>query len=37
MGLEEERVGICFDTCHAYAAGYDLVRDYAKDSGDPEG
>ncbi len=23
------RVGVCFDTCHAYAAGYDLVRDYA--------
>ena len=22
------RVGICFDTCHAYAAGYDLVKDY---------
>ena len=22
------RVGICFDTCHAYSAGYDLVRDY---------
>ena len=23
-----ERVGICFDTCHAYSAGYDLVDDY---------
>ena len=23
------RVGFCFDTCHAYATGYDLVRDYA--------
>ena len=23
-----DRVGICFDTCHAYAAGYDLVEDY---------
>jgi deoxyribonuclease-4 len=23
-----ERVGICFDTCHALAAGYDLVEDY---------
>ncbi len=23
-----DRVGVCFDTCHAYAAGYDLVRDY---------
>jgi deoxyribonuclease-4 len=22
------RVGICFDTCHGYAAGYDLVDDY---------
>lgn len=22
------RVGVCFDTCHAYAAGYDLVEDY---------
>ncbi len=21
---KKERVGICFDTCHAYAAGYDL-------------
>ncbi|NLY88154.1 MAG: deoxyribonuclease IV [Firmicutes bacterium] len=21
---EEERTGICFDTCHAFAAGYDL-------------
>ncbi|MEX0980154.1 MAG: deoxyribonuclease IV [Gemmatimonadota bacterium] len=24
----KSRVGVCFDTCHAYAAGYDLVRDY---------
>jgi len=23
------RVGVCFDTCHAYSAGYDLVNDYA--------
>jgi len=23
-----DRVGVCFDTCHAYSAGYDLVRDY---------
>jgi deoxyribonuclease IV len=23
------RVGVCFDTCHAYSAGYDLVGDYA--------
>ena len=22
------RVGVCVDTCHAYAAGYDLVQDY---------
>jgi len=22
------RIGICFDTCHAYSAGYDLVGDY---------
>jgi deoxyribonuclease IV len=25
---ERERVGVCFDTCHAYSAGYDLVGDY---------
>ena len=23
-----DRVGICFDTCHAFAAGYDLREDY---------
>ena len=23
-----DRVGICFDTCHAFAAGYDLVGDW---------
>ncbi len=23
-----DRVGVCFDTCHALAAGYDLVDDY---------
>jgi len=23
-----DRVGVCFDTCHAYSAGYDLVGDY---------
>jgi deoxyribonuclease-4 len=23
------RVGVCVDTCHAWAAGYDLVGDYA--------
>jgi len=25
---ERSRIGICFDTCHAYSAGYDLVGDY---------
>lgn len=25
---QRERVGVCFDTCHAYAGGYDLVNDY---------
>lgn len=24
----QHRLGICFDTCHAYSAGYDLVNDY---------
>ena len=24
----QERVGFCFDTCHGYSAGYDLVEDY---------
>ncbi len=23
-----DRLGICLDTCHVYAAGYDLVNDY---------
>lgn len=23
-----DRVGICFDTCHAYSAGYDLMGDW---------
>ncbi len=23
-----DRLGVCFDTCHAYAAGYDLVEGY---------
>ena len=23
-----ERIGVCVDTCHAWAAGYDLVGDY---------
>lgn len=30
-GISEEqrpRVGVCFDTCHAFSAGYDLVGDY---------
>ena len=27
-GESRERVGVCVDTCHAYAAGYDLVGDY---------
>lgn len=22
------RVGVCMDTCHVYAAGYDIVKDY---------
>lgn len=25
---QRERVGVCFDTCHAYSAGYDLVQAY---------
>jgi deoxyribonuclease IV len=25
---QRSRVGICFDTCHAYSAGYDLVGDF---------
>jgi deoxyribonuclease-4 len=25
---QQARVGVCLDTCHAYSAGYDLVRDY---------
>jgi len=24
----QPRMGICFDTCHAYSAGYDLLGDY---------
>ncbi|MCF6175785.1 MAG: deoxyribonuclease IV [Victivallaceae bacterium] len=24
---DRQRVGVCFDTCHAFAAGYDLVGD----------
>ncbi|GAB6035140.1 deoxyribonuclease IV [Galenea microaerophila] len=25
---DQSRVGVCIDTCHAYAAGYDLKNDY---------
>jgi deoxyribonuclease-4 len=25
---QQDRVGVCFDTCHGYSAGYDLVNDY---------
>ncbi len=25
---DKSRVGVCIDTCHAYAAGYDLKNDY---------
>lgn len=25
---DKSRVGVCFDTCHAFAAGYDLKDDY---------
>jgi len=25
---QRTRVGVCLDTCHTYAAGYDLVTDY---------
>ncbi len=25
---QRARVGVCFDTCHAYSAGYDLAGDY---------
>ncbi|WP_419161565.1 deoxyribonuclease IV [Candidatus Palauibacter sp.] len=25
---QRDRVGICFDTCHGFSAGYDLVDDY---------
>lgn len=28
---DDKRVGICFDTCHAYAAGYDLSSEVAVD------
>jgi deoxyribonuclease-4 len=26
----EKKLGICLDTCHMYAAGYDIVNDYEK-------
>jgi len=25
---QRPRIGVCFDTCHAYSAGYDLLGDY---------
>lgn len=25
---QQHRLGVCFDTCHAYSAGYDLLHDY---------
>jgi len=25
---QRHRLGVCFDTCHAFSAGYDLVGDY---------
>ena len=30
IGREEcrEKIGVCFDTCHTWDAGYDLVRDF---------
>lgn len=27
-GAHRARMGVCTDTCHLYAAGYDLVRDF---------
>ncbi|PIU88252.1 deoxyribonuclease IV [archaeon CG06_land_8_20_14_3_00_37_11] len=27
---DNKRVGVCFDTCHAYSAGYDLANEYDK-------
>ncbi len=27
-GEPPDRLGVCFDTCHAFAAGYDLVNDW---------
>ena len=31
---DKSRVGICIDTCHTYAAGYDIVNEYDKVFGD---
>ena len=28
-GHDDERIGVCFDTCHAYACGFDLSGDAA--------
>lgn len=25
---QQHRLGVCFDTCHAYSAGYDLLHEY---------
>ncbi len=30
--IDDKRVGICFDTCHAYAAGYDIASTYGLNS-----
>jgi deoxyribonuclease-4 len=27
---ERHRVGVCIDTCHVFAAGYDIVNEYEK-------
>lgn len=27
---DKSRVGVCLDTCHTYAAGYDIVNEYDK-------
>ncbi|HXL55725.1 MAG TPA: deoxyribonuclease IV, partial [Chitinophagaceae bacterium] len=28
-GVKSKRIGVCFDTCHAFSAGYDLRDDTA--------
>ena|ERR1051326_5869828 len=28
-GIRSKRIGVCFDTCHAFSAGYDLRNDAA--------